>query len=139
MGEIGTFSNYSVQISCKILRLTEVAVCFGVVFCLDEDCIPGWGKQSSAPAAIGVFAINGEGSCFCSTATGLLGRRALGAKKRLTEVAPPKKSDMEERSNYFHFYATRILAVRDLFLAWKLGPVRFGQVDGRVLDPEHHG
>ena len=30
---------------------------------------------------IGDFAFNGEGSCFCSTVTGLLGRTALGAKK----------------------------------------------------------
>ena len=29
-----------------------------------------------------VFAWNGEGSSFCSTVTGLLGRTALGAKKK---------------------------------------------------------
>ena len=39
--------------------------------------------RSSAPASLGVFAINGEGSCFCSTVTGLLGRTALGAKKKI--------------------------------------------------------
>ena len=41
--------------------------------------------RSSAPALIGDFAINGEGSCFCSTVTGLLGRTALGAKKIVVE------------------------------------------------------
>ena len=42
--------------------------------------------RSSAPALIGVFAIIGEGSCFCATVPGLLGRTALGAKKKLKQI-----------------------------------------------------
>ena len=34
-----------------------------------------------------IFAIIGEGSCFCSTVTGLLGRTALGAKKKFWFLA----------------------------------------------------
>ena len=62
-------------------------VCFGVVFCLDEDCIPGWGgMRSSAPASARCFASNGGRSSLCSTATGLLDRTALGAKKNPAEL-----------------------------------------------------
>ena len=43
--------------------------------------------RSSAPALIGDLAIIGDESCFCSTLTGLLGRTALGAKKKeLTQL-----------------------------------------------------
>ena len=46
-----------------------------------DDRIPPSQECSPHPALIGDFAFNGEGSCFCSTVTGLLGRTALGAKK----------------------------------------------------------
>ena len=48
--------------------------------------------RSSAPALVGDFAIIGEGSCFCSTVTGILGRTALGAKKISNSVKLFSKS-----------------------------------------------
>ena len=50
--------------------------------------------RSSAPALIGDFAINGDGSCFCSTVTGLLGRTARGAKKKRLRAALGAKKIM---------------------------------------------
>ena len=51
--------------------------------------LAGGNTVVAAPASIGDFAFHGEGSCFCSTVTGLLGRTALGAKKDLKVAYVP--------------------------------------------------
>ena len=38
--------------------------------------------RSRSPASLGDFAINGEGSCFCSTVTGLLGPNSTWSNKK---------------------------------------------------------
>ena len=50
-------------------------------FCLDEDYIPGWGECGRPlRLLLGDLPLMVKGY-LCSTATGLLGRTALGAKK----------------------------------------------------------
>ena len=52
--------------------------------------ITGWGECGRPlRLLLGVFALNGEWSSLCSTATGLLGRTALGAKKKHHGCAYP--------------------------------------------------
>ena len=69
--------------------------------------------RSSAPASLGVFAINGDGSCFCSTATGLLGRTALGAKTKKPLSIAVASNDLESVEELLEYRASLEKQIRN--------------------------